>query len=91
MIEVLELVREGLALVVVAAIPLLFAALLGGVLAGVAVALLGLQDQTVAAVFRAAGVVIALLLVVDDLGEQLQTFTADAWATLPALGRGGAR
>ena len=88
MTEVLDLVRDGLVVVVMAAVPLLLAALVGGVTAGVVVALAGLQDPTIAAVFRAAGVIVALLLMAGTIAEQLRDFTDDAWSVLPRLGRG---
>lgn len=87
MTELGPLVQEGLGQAVLAAVPLLVAALGGGALAGWLGARMGLQDAVAAGVLRGAAVLLALVIVADDLAERARTLAADTWAELAAVGR----
>ena len=86
MTELLDLVAEALTLAVSIVVPLAAAGLAGGVVGGLLAGLIGLQDQSIATLVRAASVVIALILVGGLLGERVEAFTARSWGDLARWG-----
>jgi type III secretory pathway component EscS len=87
MIDLLDLVREMLVLAVMLVLPLAAAALAGGIVGGLVVALTGLQDQTVAGLVRAASVVLALFVTGAAMHDHVRSFAASAWTELGEMGR----
>jgi type III secretory pathway component EscS len=87
MTDLFDLVREMLVLAVVLVLPLAAAALAGGVVGGLVVALTGLQDQAVAGLVRAASVVLALFVTGAAMQDDVRSFASNAWAGLADLGR----
>ena len=85
--DLLELVREMLFLAVTLALPVAAAAMLGGIIGGLLVALVGLQDEVVAAMIRAVAVVLSLAVAGPTLAHHVRDFTAATWADLGELGR----
>ena len=85
--ELFDLVREALMLAVTLVLPLALAALAGAVVGGLVVVVLGLQDQNIAALVRAASVVVTLILVGGALRDEVVGFTTDQWSTLAARGQ----
>ena len=86
MTDVLDLARDGLVLAIALILPFVAAAVAGSVVAGLLTQLTGLQDQSVAALARAAAVLVGLWLVAASLGDQMIAFTGDAWSGLAAIG-----
>lgn len=89
MTDLFDLVREMLALAVFLVLPLAAAALAGGIVGGLVVALTGLQDQTIAGIVRAASVVLALFVSGVAMHDEVRTFASDTWSGLAAMGRDG--
>ena len=89
MTDLFDLVREMLVLAVFLVLPLAAAALVGGVVGGLVVALTGLQDQTVATLVRAASVVLALFVTGTAMHDEVRSFASTVWADLPEIGRDG--
>lgn len=87
MIELLDLVRDMFVLAVSLVVPLAAAGVVGGLLGGLFVSYIGLQDQSIAALVRAASVVVALVVTGASMHGRAQEFASEAWSTLPALGR----
>lgn len=84
----IELVQDGFALVLEIAVPLLVAALVG-VLAAAAIArAFGIQDAAMGLLTRAIAVLVAITILGAGWAASVTTFTADAWSSLAALGRG---
>lgn len=84
--ELADVVMHALGLAVTVVVPLALAALAGGVVGGLAATLVGLQDQTVALLFRAASVVVALVLAGGLMAQRVQDYTRESWTGLAALG-----
>lgn len=89
MTDLFDLVREMLTLAVFLVLPLAAAALGGGIVGGLLVALTGLQDQAVATLVRAASVVLALFVTGAAMHDEVRSFASAAWAGLPEIGRDG--
>jgi type III secretory pathway component EscS len=89
MTDLFDLVREMLALAVFLVLPLAAAALAGGIVGGLVVALTGLQDQTIAGIVRAASVVLALFVSGAAMHDEVRSFASDTWSGLAAMGRDG--
>ncbi len=87
MIELLDLVRDMFVLAVTLVVPLAAAGVVGGLLGGLFVSYIGLQDQSIAALVRAASVVVALVVTGASMHSRAQAFASEAWSTLPALGQ----
>lgn len=85
MTELVDMVAEALGLAVTVVLPLALAGLAGGVVGGLLAALVGLQDQTVALLVRAAAVVVAIVLAGELLVDRVQSFTAQSWSRLAAV------
>jgi flagellar biosynthesis protein FliQ len=86
---VLDLVQEALGLGVLIALPFVGAALVGSIVAGLLQWLAGLHDPVVATIARGVAVVVALVLLASLFAGRLGTWTQEAWAELPRIGRPG--
>lgn len=82
--ELTAVVRLAVGLIV----PIAAAAIGGTVLAAVLGRVLGLTEPGLAAILRAAAVVVALALVAADTGARLVDETTRAWSVLADIGRG---
>jgi flagellar biosynthetic protein FliQ len=80
------LVREGMLLVLLLAAPLLVAALVAGVLAGLVGAVTQIQDPAIGLVPRVAAVGAAIVLFGPSIAHQLEAFSAKLWPLITAAG-----
>ena len=81
------LLREGMLLVLLLAAPLLIAALLAGIVAGLLGAFTQIQDPAIGVALRVAAVGAALVMFAPSIGTQLQTFAAKLWPLITLAGR----
>lgn len=86
--SLVDVVREGVMLVLLLAAPLLVAALIGGVVAGLLGAFTQVQDPSVGLVARVAAVGAALVLFAPSIGHQLEVFAGRLWPMIVAAGSG---
>lgn len=75
-------------LVLLLAAPVLVAALVGGVVAGLLGAFTQVQDPSVGLVTRVAAVGAALVLFAPSIGHQLEVFSGRLWPLMAAAGAG---
>ena len=87
MIEIGDVVRDGFALVLALAWPLVGAAVAGALAGGIVARLTGLQDQALGVLARMVAVVVAIAVLVTGMAEAVRAFAGESWAELPALGR----
>lgn len=87
MIDLAAWVHEGLGVAVMAVVPLLAAGLLGSVVAGWLAVRIGMTDPVAAGVLRGLAVLVALVLVADQLVDGARELTDRAWSELAAVGR----
>ena len=81
-----DLVREGMLLVLLLAAPLLVAALIAGVITGLVGAATQIQDPAVGLVPRVAAVGAAIVLFGPSIAHQLEAFAAKLWPLITAAG-----
>lgn len=86
--SLVDVVREGAMLVLLLAAPVLVAALVGGVVAGLLGAFTQVQDPSVGLVTRVAAVGAALVLFAPSIGHQLEVFSGRLWPLMAAAGAG---
>ena len=91
MIEIGDVVRDGFALVLALAWPLVAAAVAGVLAGGIVARLTGLQDQALGLLARMLAVVVAIVMLAAGMAEAVRAFTDESWAVLPALGREAGR
>jgi flagellar biosynthetic protein FliQ len=84
--SLVELVREALVLALWLAAPLLVAALIAGVAAGLVGALTQIHDPAVGLVARAAALGLALAMFAPSIARQLDAFTGRVWPLIAAVG-----
>lgn len=87
MSELGPLVQEGLGRAVMVVVPLVLAGLVGSVLAGWLALRMGLQDPVMTGVLRGLAVLGALVMTVDELGDEATRLASEAWGELGAVGR----
>ncbi len=85
----LELVWEMMTLTLTLLVPLVLAGLAGGIVGGLFVGYVGLQDQAIAAMIRAASVIVAVVITGSAMYASVQEFTATAWAQIATIGQIG--
>ncbi len=85
--DLAALVQEGLGEAVLAVLPLVAAALIGALVAGMLALRMGLTDPVAAGVLRGMAVLVALLLAADGLAERAQQLTVAAWSQLSGVGQ----
>ena len=86
--SLVALVRDGVLLALWLAAPLLVAALLAGILTGLAGAFTQIQDPAVGLVPRVAGVGVALVVFAPSIAHQLAAFASRLWPLFAAIGAG---
>jgi flagellar biosynthesis protein FliQ len=86
--SLVALVRDGVLLALWLAAPLLVAALLAGILTGLAGAFTQIQDPAVGLVPRVAGVGVALVVFAPSIAHQLAAFASRLWPLVAAIGAG---
>lgn len=89
MTELFDLVREMLMLAVTLIVPLALAAAAGAVVGGLAIMGLGLQDQAVAGLLRAAAVVLAVGATGAAGFDQAVSLTRTSWEHIERVGQRG--
>ena len=82
--------REGVLLVLLLVAPLLVAALLGGIVAGLIGAFTQIQDPAIGLVARVAAVGVALVMFAPSIAHQLDAFASRLWPLVAAIGAGTA-
>lgn len=87
MIEIADVVRDGFALVLALAWPLVGAALAGVIAGGIAARLTGVQDPALGLVLRMLAVVVAIAMLATGMAAAVRAFTEEIWSALPELGR----
>jgi flagellar biosynthetic protein FliQ len=80
--------REALLLVLLLAAPLLIAALIGGIVAGLIGAFTQIQDPALGLVARVAAVGLALVMFAPSIAHQLDAFASRLWPLVAAVGSG---
>jgi len=83
----IEVVREGFALALALAWPLVAAAAAGVAATALLGRWSGVQDPALGLLARMIAVVVALVVLVAAMAASLREFTDRSWAELPALGR----
>jgi flagellar biosynthesis protein FliQ len=83
------LLREGLLLALLLVAPVLVAAVIAGILSGLAAAFTQIQDPAVALVPRVAAVGAAIVMFAPSIGHQLEVFANRLWPLLLAASSGG--
>jgi flagellar biosynthesis protein FliQ len=89
MSALVELVHGGFALVLAIAVPLLAAGLVGVLVAAAISRAFGIQDAALGMLARAVAVLVAVMVLGAGWAASTTSFTAEAWAGLAAIGRGG--
>lgn len=87
MIELTDLVRDSLWLVVLWSLPFVAAGLIAGVLASLLASLAGLQDTMVVTALRIAAVLAAVVVLGPRVAREVQSLTVTAWEDLGRYGR----
>ncbi len=88
-LETVGLAREGLVLAFVLMVPVVVAALAASTVVGALSSRLGARDPQLAAIARAAAVVISLLIIGGAIASDLVSFSADLWIRGLAEAGGG--
>lgn len=86
--SVIDIVREGMLLVLLLAAPVLVAALVAGVITGLVAVFTQLQDPAIALVPRIAAVGVAIVLFAPAIAHQLVAFAGRLWPLVAAVGSG---
>lgn len=89
MTELFDIVRDMLLLAATFLLPLVLAAAAGAVVGGLAVMLLGLQDQQLAGMIRGIAVVLAVLATGAAGFDEAVSLTRSSWGQFDDLGSGG--
>jgi flagellar biosynthetic protein FliQ len=79
-------VREGMLLVLLLAAPILVAAVVAGVLSGLAAVFTQIQDPAVALLPRVVAVAAAIALFAPAIAHQLEAFANRLWPLVAAVG-----
>ncbi len=88
-LESVDLAREGLVLAFFLMVPVVVTAIAASTIVGALSNRLGARDPQLAAIARAAAVVISLLLVGGAIAGDLVSFSADLWIRSLAEAGGG--
>ncbi len=83
-----DLLREGLLLVLLVAAPVLVAAVIAGVVTGLLGAFTQIQDPAVGLVARAVAIGIALALFAPSIGAQVVAFAGRVWPLIETASKG---
>ena len=85
----IALLREGFLLALLLVAPVLVAAVIAGILSGLAAAFTQIQDPAVALAPRVAAVAAAIALFAPAIAHQLVAFSARVWPLVTSIGTGG--